>query len=49
VENGIVLASFFAGRYEEALSWAQKTQANPNYVAAIIMASGERGHGWTLR
>jgi hypothetical protein len=25
VENGIVLASFFAGRYEEALSWAQKT------------------------
>jgi tetratricopeptide (TPR) repeat protein len=24
VQNGIVLAHFFAGRYEEALSWAQK-------------------------
>jgi TolB-like protein/class 3 adenylate cyclase/tetratricopeptide (TPR) repeat protein len=40
VQNGIVLAHFFAGRYEEALSWAQKTlRHNPNYVAAIIMAA----------
>jgi TolB-like protein/class 3 adenylate cyclase len=40
VQNGIVLANFFAGRYEEALSWAQKTlRQNPNYVAAIIMAA----------
>jgi tetratricopeptide (TPR) repeat protein len=40
VQNGIVLAHFFAGRYEEALSWAQRTlRHNPNYVAAIIMAA----------
>ena len=40
VQNGIVLAHFFAGRYEEALSWAQKTlRQNPNYAAAIIMAA----------
>ena len=38
VQNGIVTAHFFAGRYEEAVSWAQKTvRLNPNYVAAIIM------------
>ena len=40
VQNGIVLAHFFAGRYDEALSFAQKTlRHNPNYVAAIIMAA----------
>jgi adenylate cyclase len=40
VQNGIVLAHFFAGRYEEALSWAQTTlRQNPNYAAAIIMAA----------
>jgi TolB-like protein/class 3 adenylate cyclase len=40
VQNGIVLAHFFAGRYDEALSWAQKTlRQNPNYAAAIIMAA----------
>jgi TolB-like protein/class 3 adenylate cyclase/tetratricopeptide (TPR) repeat protein len=40
VQNGIVLAHFFAVRYEEALSWAQRTlRQNPNYVAAIIMAA----------
>jgi TolB-like protein/class 3 adenylate cyclase/Tfp pilus assembly protein PilF len=40
VQNGIVLAHFFAGRFEEALSWAQKTlRQNPNYAAAIIMAA----------
>jgi len=40
VQNGIVLAHFFAGRHEEALSWAQKTlRQNPNYAAAIIMAA----------
>jgi adenylate cyclase len=40
VQNGIVLAHFFAGRYQEALSWAQKTlRQNPNYAAAIIMAA----------
>jgi len=33
-----VAGHFFAGRYEEALAWAQKTvRLNPNYVAAIIM------------
>jgi TolB-like protein/class 3 adenylate cyclase/Tfp pilus assembly protein PilF len=38
VQNGIVAGHFFAGRYEEALAWAQKTvRLNPNYVAAIIM------------
>jgi tetratricopeptide (TPR) repeat protein len=38
VQNGIVAAHFFAGRYEEALSWAQKTvRLNRNYVVAIIM------------
>ena len=40
VQNGIVLSHFFAGRYDEALSWAQKTlRHNPNYAAAIIMAA----------
>jgi hypothetical protein len=40
VQNGIVLAHFFAGRYPEALSWAQKTlRQNPNYAAAMIMAA----------
>ncbi|MGH6714795.1 MAG: adenylate/guanylate cyclase domain-containing protein [Bradyrhizobium sp.] len=40
VQNGIVLAHFFAGRYEEAFSWAQRTlRHNPNYVAAVIMAA----------
>ena len=40
VQNGIVLAHFFAARYEEALSWAQRTlRQNPYYVAAIIMAA----------
>jgi TolB-like protein/class 3 adenylate cyclase/tetratricopeptide (TPR) repeat protein len=40
VQNGIVLAHFFGGRYEEALLWAQKTlRQNPNYAAAIIMAA----------
>jgi TolB-like protein/class 3 adenylate cyclase len=40
VQNGIVLAHFFAGRYSEALSWAQKTlRQNPNYAAALIMAA----------
>jgi adenylate cyclase len=40
VQNGVVLAHFFAGRYDEALSWAQKTlRQNPNYAAAIIMAA----------
>jgi tetratricopeptide (TPR) repeat protein len=40
VQNGIVLAHFFAGRYGEAFSWAQKTlRQNPNYSAAIIMAA----------
>jgi TolB-like protein len=40
VENGIVLAHFFAKRYEEALSWAQKTlRHRPDYVPAIIMAA----------
>jgi len=40
VQNGIVLAHFFAGRYEEALSWAQRTlRHNPSYVAAIILAA----------
>ena len=40
VQKGIVLAHFFAVRYEEALSWAQRTlRQNPNYVAAIIMAA----------
>jgi adenylate cyclase len=40
VQNGIVLAHFFAGRYEEAFSWAQKTlRQHPNYPAAIIMAA----------
>jgi tetratricopeptide (TPR) repeat protein len=38
VQNGIAAAHFFAGRYEEALSSAQKTvRLNPNYVVAIIM------------
>jgi TolB-like protein/class 3 adenylate cyclase len=40
VQNGIVLAHFLTGRYEEALSWAQRTlRQNPNYAAAIIMAA----------
>lgn len=40
VQNGIVLAHFFAGRYEEAFSWAQRTlRHNPNYVAATVMAA----------
>jgi hypothetical protein len=40
VQNGIVLAHFFAGLYDEALSWAGKTlRQNPNYAAAIIMAA----------
>jgi tetratricopeptide (TPR) repeat protein len=40
VQNGIVLAHFFAGRYGEALSWAGKTlRQNPNYAAAIIMVA----------
>jgi len=40
VQNGVVLAHFFAGRYDEAFSWAQKTlRQNPNYAAAIIMAA----------
>jgi TolB-like protein/class 3 adenylate cyclase/tetratricopeptide (TPR) repeat protein len=40
VQNGIVLAHFFAGRYGEAFSWAQKTlRQNPNYSAAVIMAA----------
>jgi TolB-like protein/class 3 adenylate cyclase/tetratricopeptide (TPR) repeat protein len=40
VQNGIVLAHFFAGRYQEALSWAQKAlRQNPNYAAAMIMAA----------
>ena len=38
VQNGIVAAHFFAGRYEEALSLAEKTvRLNPNYVVGIIM------------
>ena len=40
VQNGIVLAHFFAGRYEEALAYAKKTLAqNPNYATAILMAA----------
>jgi adenylate cyclase len=40
VQNGIVLAHFFAGRYEEALDWAQRAlRQNPNYAAALIMAA----------
>jgi len=40
VYNGIVTAHFFAGRYEEAHSWAQKTvRLNPNYVVASVMAA----------
>ena len=40
VQNGVVLAHFFAGRYDDALSWAQATlRQNPNYAAAIIMAA----------
>jgi tetratricopeptide (TPR) repeat protein len=40
VQNGIVLAHFFAGRYDEALSWAGKTlRQNPSYAAALIMAA----------
>ncbi|MGC2082104.1 MAG: adenylate/guanylate cyclase domain-containing protein [Bradyrhizobium sp.] len=40
VQNGVVLAHFFAGRYEQALSWAQQAlQRNPNYAAALIMAA----------
>jgi TolB-like protein/class 3 adenylate cyclase/Tfp pilus assembly protein PilF len=40
VQNGIVLAHFFAGRYEEALAFAKKTLAqNPNYATAIMMAA----------
>ena len=40
VQNGIVLAHFFAGRYEEALEWALKAlRQNPNYAAALIMAA----------
>jgi adenylate cyclase len=40
VQNGIVLAHFFAGRYDEALSMAQATlRQNPNYAAAVIMAA----------
>jgi TolB-like protein/class 3 adenylate cyclase/Tfp pilus assembly protein PilF len=40
VQNGIVLAHFFAGRYEEALAYAKKTMAqNPNYATAIMMAA----------
>jgi TolB-like protein/class 3 adenylate cyclase len=40
VQNGIVLAHFFAGRYGEALSWAGKAlRQNPNYAAAMIMAA----------
>jgi adenylate cyclase len=40
VQNGVVLAHFFAGRYEEALDWAQRAlRQNPNYAAALIMAA----------
>ena len=40
VQNGIVLAHFFAGRYEEAQDWALKAlRQNPNYAAALIMAA----------
>jgi len=40
VQNGIVLAHFFAGRYDEALDWAQRAlRQNPNYAAALIMAA----------
>ena len=40
VQNGIVLAHFFAGRCEEALAYAKKTMAqNPNYATAIMMAA----------
>jgi len=40
VQNGIVLAHFFARRYDEALSWALTTlRQNPNYAAALIMAA----------
>jgi tetratricopeptide (TPR) repeat protein len=40
VQNGIVLAHFFAGRYDEALSWAGKAlRQNPSYAAALIMAA----------
>ncbi|MGO9328699.1 MAG: adenylate/guanylate cyclase domain-containing protein [Steroidobacteraceae bacterium] len=40
VHNGIATAHFFAGRYEEAHSWAQKTvRLNPNYVLACVMAA----------
>jgi adenylate cyclase len=40
VQNGIVLAHFFAGRYHEAFTWAQTTlRQNPNYAAAVIMAA----------
>ena len=40
VQNGIVLAHFFAGRYDEALDWALRAlRQNPNYAAALIMAA----------
>jgi adenylate cyclase len=40
VQNGIVLSHFFAGRYDEALSWAGKAlRQNPSYAAALIMAA----------
>jgi tetratricopeptide (TPR) repeat protein len=44
VQNGVVLAHFFAGRYDEALSWAHRAlQHNPNYAAALIMLAVSGG------
>jgi TolB-like protein/class 3 adenylate cyclase/tetratricopeptide (TPR) repeat protein len=40
VHNGVALAHFFAGRYDEALIWAGKAlRQNPNYAAALVMAA----------
>ena len=37
VHNGIALAHFFAGRYEQAAAAAEK--AGPNYVTGVLMAA----------
>ncbi|WP_244626650.1 adenylate/guanylate cyclase domain-containing protein [Bradyrhizobium ivorense] len=40
VQTGIGLAHFFAGRYEEALSWAQRaSRHSPGYVTAAILTA----------
>ena len=41
-QDGIAFAHFFAGRYDEASSWAEKAvRESPNYLTAMRMARGK--------